>query len=83
MREFPGKGRAFQFVWFLGALAKANADVGELREACGSIDRALERADIAGQQWCVSELLRLRGEIMRSQGHDVCRFYIKSHLALT
>jgi len=67
LRNFPGNGRAFQYVWFLGELANAKADAGWLVEARGSIERALERADVGGEQWCVPELLRLRGQIMVSQ----------------
>jgi predicted ATPase len=66
LRGFPGQGRAFQYVWILGELAKAKADAGRLVEAREAIETALERAEIGGEQWCVAELLRLRGEIMRS-----------------
>ncbi|MGD0434318.1 MAG: hypothetical protein ABSA58_24830, partial [Acetobacteraceae bacterium] len=67
LRNFPGQGRAFQHVWLLGELAKAKADAGWLPEARGSIETALERAEIGGENWCAPELLRLRGEIMKSQ----------------
>ena len=68
LQSHPGHGRAFQHVWFLGELAKAQADAGSFTEARGSVELALERADIGGEQWCVPELLRVRGQVMLAQG---------------
>jgi len=67
LRSFPGHGRAYQHVWLLGELAKAQADAGSGAAARASIETALERADVGGEQWCVPELLRIRGHVLLSQ----------------
>ncbi len=67
LQDFPGRGRAFQHVWFLGELAKAQADAGLHAQAEESIDLALKRADTGGEAWCVPELLRIRGHIFLSK----------------
>jgi hypothetical protein len=38
LQEFPGRGRAFQHVWFLGELAGAQVEAGKQDEAERSID---------------------------------------------
>ena len=67
LQEFPGQGRAFQHVWFLGELASAQIDAGKQDEAERSIDHALKQADMSGEEWCVPELLRIRGNVFRSR----------------
>jgi predicted ATPase/DNA-binding winged helix-turn-helix (wHTH) protein len=67
LQEFPGRGHAFQHVWFLGELASAQVDAGKQDEAERSIDLALKQADTSGEEWCVPELLRIRGNVFRSK----------------
>ncbi|MBM4441220.1 MAG: hypothetical protein FJ027_12455, partial [Candidatus Rokubacteria bacterium] len=52
----------------LGALARAQADRGELDAALRGIEDALSHAGTFGERVYVAELHRLRGEILRAQG---------------
>jgi predicted ATPase/DNA-binding winged helix-turn-helix (wHTH) protein len=67
LQDFPGQGRAFQHVWLLGELAKAQAAIGMNDDGLRSIERALEQADMGGEQWCAPELLRIRGIVLTSR----------------
>ena len=50
------------------ALALGLAEAGELTRARGVIDEALEQANRSEELWCMPELLRIKGEILLSDG---------------
>jgi predicted ATPase len=49
-------------------MAEGLGAAGELAEARAAIDEALERTDRNEERWCMPELLRIKGEILRSDG---------------
>jgi predicted ATPase len=60
-------------VWypeFLGAFAEGLAGLGQFAEALTTIDQALARADRGGERWYVSELLRIKGELLLQATSD-------------
>lgn len=59
---------ALRYAVSLGALALGLASAGQPAEARAAIEDALERADSNGEAWCLPELLRIKGEILRSGG---------------
>jgi predicted ATPase/DNA-binding winged helix-turn-helix (wHTH) protein len=61
-------GFAFRYAISLGALAEGLAAAGQPAEAREAIGEALERAESNEEHWCMPELLRIKGEIMRSDG---------------
>jgi predicted ATPase len=50
------------------ALAQGLAEAGEMTRARGVIDEALEQANRSEEHWCLPELLRIKGEILLSDG---------------
>ena len=52
----------------LGALAQGLAAAGQMAEAHIAIDEALERSDRNEERWCMPELLRIKGELVLSDG---------------
>jgi predicted ATPase len=43
---------------------------GQVTEAHIAIDEALERCDRTGERWCLPELLRIKGEVLRLDRAD-------------
>jgi predicted ATPase/DNA-binding winged helix-turn-helix (wHTH) protein len=58
----------FRYTPFLGALAQGLAAAGRAVEARIAIDEALERSDRTEERWCIAELLRIKGDLLRSDG---------------
>jgi predicted ATPase len=56
------------FTWFLGELAEGLGRAGQIAEGLEAIDEALARSERNEDRWCVAELLRIRGELLLSQG---------------
>jgi predicted ATPase len=56
---------------FLGTLAQGMAAVGQTAEARVAIGEALERCDRSEGRWCLPELLRIKGELLRLGGTTV------------
>jgi predicted ATPase/DNA-binding winged helix-turn-helix (wHTH) protein len=52
----------------LGALAQGLGAAGWIAEGRAAIDQALERVDRSEERWCMAELLRIKGELLRSDG---------------
>jgi predicted ATPase len=50
---------------FLGTLAQGMAAAGQTVDAGMAIDEALERCERSEERWCLPELLRIKGEILR------------------
>jgi len=53
---------------FLGTLAQGMAAVGQTAQARTVIDEALERCERTQGRWCLPELLRIKGELLRLDG---------------
>jgi predicted ATPase/DNA-binding winged helix-turn-helix (wHTH) protein len=53
---------------FLGTLAQGMAAAGQTAEARVAIDDALEQCDRSEGRWCLPELLRIKGELLRLGG---------------
>jgi predicted ATPase len=54
----------------LGMLAQGLAGLGQGAEGLDMIERALAHAERGGERWYVSELLRLKGELLLDSGGD-------------
>jgi predicted ATPase/DNA-binding winged helix-turn-helix (wHTH) protein len=50
---------------FLIRLAEGACEAGELEQGFAAIDEALERCERYGGRWCVAEVLRVKGEMIR------------------
>src|ERR1700738_224532 len=59
---------ALPYTIFLGALAEALADVGQVTQGIAAIDEALARSERDEERWCVAELLRVKGELVLREG---------------
>jgi predicted ATPase/DNA-binding winged helix-turn-helix (wHTH) protein len=55
---------AFYHTQFMGILAAAIADCGDVVRGLAMIDEALTRCKIREELWCLPEILRLKGEIL-------------------
>jgi predicted ATPase len=58
--EFGGASR---YPMYLGAVSKALSELGLMKEALDTLDQALSRADRDGEEWCIPDLLRSKGEL--------------------
>jgi len=54
--------------FYLGTLAGALANLGQLAEADSVIRGALDDAGAQNEQWCIPELLRIQASILTTQG---------------
>jgi predicted ATPase/DNA-binding winged helix-turn-helix (wHTH) protein len=54
---------------FLRVLAEGFAGAGRLAEGLETIEEALVRSERNEEHWCIAELLRVKGEILRQQEH--------------
>jgi predicted ATPase/DNA-binding winged helix-turn-helix (wHTH) protein len=61
-------GFTMRYAISLGALAEGLTAAGQLAEAHTAIGEALELAESNEEHWCLPELLRIKGEIIRSDG---------------
>jgi predicted ATPase/DNA-binding winged helix-turn-helix (wHTH) protein len=52
----------------LGALAEGMADIGQVTQALAVIDGALAKCEATDERWTMTELLRIRGELVRLAG---------------
>jgi len=52
------------YVGFLGELAAGLASAGDIAAGLATIDRALNASRRCEENWCVAELLRIKGEII-------------------
>jgi predicted ATPase/DNA-binding winged helix-turn-helix (wHTH) protein len=57
-----------RYTAFLGTLAQGMAAAGQTADARIAIDEALERCERSEERWCLPELLRIKGEILRLEG---------------
>src|SRR5262249_25472240 len=55
---------------FLGALAESLLGLGQHAEGLSTVHQALASAERGGERWYVSELLRIRGELLLEAGGE-------------
>jgi predicted ATPase len=65
LAELLDNGYRLRYSFYQGALAQGFARVGQLGSAYEAVDTALDWAYRSKERWCVPELLRIRGEILR------------------
>jgi predicted ATPase len=63
-----GAGFGYYDAIFLGTLAEGMAVAGQLPAARVVIDEALDRCERSEGRWCLPELLRIKGELLRLAG---------------
>jgi len=61
-------GFGLRYAVYLGTLAQGMAAAGQTADARVAIDEALERCNRGEVRWCLPELLRIKGEILRLEG---------------
>ena len=61
-------GFALRFTAFLGDLAEALGRCGETAKGLAAVDEALARCERTEERWCVTELQRIRGELLLQTG---------------
>ncbi|MEI9936603.1 MAG: winged helix-turn-helix domain-containing protein [Pseudomonadota bacterium] len=68
LAEFPENAFHMRYVVFLGELAGGLASAGQVGAGLAMVDRALGAAWRCEENWCLAELLRIKGEILLKQG---------------
>jgi tetratricopeptide (TPR) repeat protein len=68
LEELRKIGYVQRYPAFLGALAEGLARAGRGAEAVAAIDEALALSERDEERWCVAELLRIKGEVILSEG---------------
>jgi predicted ATPase len=64
-----GEGNtAFRFSHFLSETAAALGRAGQVADGLAAIDEAIERCESTEEHWVMSELLRIKGELVRLPG---------------
>jgi len=63
-------GFLLRYAMSLGSLAEGLAAAGQYAEAHAAIAEALERGESDEEHWCLPELLRIKGEIVRLEGSE-------------
>jgi predicted ATPase/DNA-binding winged helix-turn-helix (wHTH) protein len=58
----------FRYTEFLGTLARGLGAAGQIVVAHTAIDEALDRSERGEERWCMAELLRIKGELLRLDG---------------
>lgn len=56
--------RDMRYADMLGILAEGWAGLGRYGDALSTIDEALDRSERAGEEWCLAEILRVKGELL-------------------
>jgi tetratricopeptide (TPR) repeat protein len=67
---FRETGFALHYTISVGRLAEGLVAAGQVTEAHIAIDEALGRCDRTGERWCLPELLRIKGDVLRLDGAD-------------
>ena len=66
--ELPQARFAFPQTWVRSVLALADAQCGAVEQGLTTIEQAIEQARRDDERWCLPELLRVRGEVLRLSG---------------
>jgi len=64
LAEIPQIRSLPRYLGLLGELAGAMGDAGEIAQALETVDGAIERSERRHEQWCLAELLRIKGELV-------------------
>jgi len=77
---YSATGAQTRISYHLGLLAKAYEIAGQVDEAVGHLDTALQLAEAVGERWFMAELYRHKGELMIRRGDCAAaeEFYRKS-----
>jgi predicted ATPase/DNA-binding winged helix-turn-helix (wHTH) protein len=67
LAEFPENAFHMRYIAFLGELADGLGRAGEIAAGLETINRALDTSRRCEENWCVAELLRIKGEILLKQ----------------
>jgi predicted ATPase len=62
--ELRETGTVLHYSAFLGALAEGLAGAGHVAEGLAAVEAALEWSESREERWCVTELLRVKGELV-------------------
>jgi predicted ATPase/DNA-binding winged helix-turn-helix (wHTH) protein len=62
-----GNNTASRFSHFLSVIAEALGRAGKIADGLAAIDEAIERCERTEEHWAMSELLRVKGELVRLQ----------------
>jgi predicted ATPase/DNA-binding winged helix-turn-helix (wHTH) protein len=65
--EHRSGGFPMYYIPFPAVVAEALGMVGESAQALAAIDETIDRAERIEEGWCLAELLRIKGEIIRSE----------------
>jgi len=68
LEELRRTGYVLRYTGLLGAFAEGLGDAGQVTEGLAAVDDALERSDRNDARWCMAELLRVKGDLLRLQG---------------
>ena len=74
LQDFDTMGAAAQEVfrpYYLGVLGDTCREVGRLEDGLQFVDRGLELVDTHDSQWCLAELYRIKGELLRVRGEPL------------
>jgi predicted ATPase len=63
-----GANTAFRFSHFLGEMAEALGRAGRIADGIAAIDESIESCERTEDHWAMSELLRIKGELLLLQG---------------
>jgi tetratricopeptide (TPR) repeat protein len=69
---------------FLAALAHGRGLARQMENGLAAINEAIERSESTGERWCAAELLRIKGELLRSSGasgHSAAEEHFRQALA--
>jgi tetratricopeptide (TPR) repeat protein len=74
---FRKTGALFKLSWFGARVAAFEAQQGQTSRALARLDAALARVHTYGEEWCLSELMQRRGDILAHEGRrdDARRAY--------
>jgi predicted ATPase len=70
---------AYRFSHFLSAMAEALGRAGQIADGLAAIDEAIERCERTEEHWVMSELLRIKGELLLSQGAPAAAAAAEDH----
>ena len=72
LKELRETKYAGHYVAFLGALAEALDQAGQVERGLAAIEEALARSERTQARWCTAELLRIKGDLVLQQSGANC-----------
>ena len=77
--EHGGPSLAARFLTFQGILADALSRVGQVSQGLAALDEGLDWSHRTEGRWAVAELLRIKGELLLSQGGSAAAIAAEDH----